>query len=131
MKNSLVSAPADVPRFLMNSVSGFVDSPEYQRLDRISQSVPGLVVGQLGILLRRLQAEALTSKTTSVALRESYDALEVLASSPSREVQNLVVVDVLEHLHATPEVFEAILKNMGPATGELYREWVEPQDHTT
>lgn len=124
------TTPADVPRFLMESLPVFVDSPELERLDEELRSIPGLVVGQVTILLRRLQSESTSGKGASSALqdqlREISSALEVLARSSSPEVQNLVVVEVLEHLHATPEELQAILTRFGPSTRGLYVQWIDP-----
>ena len=128
------TTPADVPKFLMESVSALRDSPEFQRLDEVSWLVPGLVLGQLTILLRRLQSEVINGQNAAPAvqdqLREIFLAFEVLARSPSRELQNLVVVEVLEHLHGPPDVRRAILASLGRSTRELYIKWVDPDFET-
>jgi hypothetical protein len=116
-----------VPAFLLTSVEGFSDSPEYQRLEPDARQVPGLVVGQLGIWLRSLQSEALKDPTdTRVArrLQLTYHALEVLARSEVKEIQNAVVVEVLEHLHGSSELVCAITAGFLAETRRLYREWV-------
>jgi hypothetical protein len=130
MKERLLTSPEDVPIFLVKSVSGFADSPEYERLDETSRSIAGLVTGQLGIMLVRLQSEALRRTPTAEAdatLRDSYRAIDYLASSPSPEVQNLVVVEVLEQIDGPKEVRDAIVDQFGSATRQLYRRWVKPQ----
>jgi len=121
---------ADVPAFLAKAVTSFTDSPEYRQLDESSQSVPGLVVGQLGKMLQRLQTEASERQPTievTTTLGEAYSALEVLSSAPAPAVQNLVVVEVLEHLHVSEDVRDSIVANLGERTQQLYRQWVSPR----
>ena len=130
MTQKVPSGPSEVPSFLTKSVPGFRASAEFNRLDDASRRVPGLILGQLTIYLRRLQTELIHRQigadVARAELQDIYSALEALARSPSNDVQNLLVVDVLEHLHGSSEIREAILSSLGPSTRDLYAKWVEP-----
>ncbi len=121
---------AGVPAFILSAVSGFQNSAEYLRLDVELRTVPGLVLGQLTILLRRLQTEALerpsANRETAQTLDQAAEALEALAASGNHEIQNLVIVECLEHLHGAPRMREALWRRFGPATRALYLAWVDP-----
>jgi hypothetical protein len=120
----------DVPQFVIDSVPAFTGSQEFENLDPDLRSVPGLVVGQLTLLLVRLQTEAIRGPHSSQDIRETlqdiYATVEALASSPNANVQNIVIVEVLEHLHLDPNALQALLTAFGPHTRSLYTEWVSP-----
>ncbi len=57
MKIPAPTTSSEVPAFFLGTVRGFKDHAEFHRLDGPSRAVPGLVVGQLTVFLRRLEAK--------------------------------------------------------------------------
>ena len=118
---------SEVPEFLLGSAVGFSDSPEFLRLEPGLRHVPGLVMGQLTIWIRRLQAELLTrpeDPQVAQSLEQALLAVDAMSATTNPEIQNLVVVEVLEHLHGPPSLVDALVGRFGVATRALYARWV-------
>ena len=122
----LPSAYSALPEFLLRTVPGFADSPEYQRVAE-HRDLPGVVVGALRPFLVRLETASQTGKLAAdeaMSLEGAYQAIEAMASANDPNVQNAVVVEIFEHLHAAPRVVEAIRGNLHPESQALYSRWI-------
>lgn len=116
----------NLPRAALE-IPGFGESPEYLSLGEKLRSVPGLVLGQLGFYLSRLQAETLQGKVltgTARALELGFRFLEQLSASGDAELENLVVVEILEPRHEDADVYSAFLGRLGPASKALHERWI-------
>jgi hypothetical protein len=120
---STVMQESDIPKFLVDRISGFSSSPEYESVDRELRHLPGIVVGQFKNYVLRLEATQDASYRGLNELAECYDAIEVLASSSEPTIRNWVVVDVFEHLWCPDDVRDRFVKNLGPASRSLLAKW--------
>ena len=110
----------------MRTVPGFRDSPEYQLVAE-HHDLPGVIVGALTPFLVRLETtsqEGTLDAKEAASLDGTYRAIEALAASGDPDVENAVVVEIFEHLHASPRILAAIRGALRPASSALYARWV-------
>jgi hypothetical protein len=116
-----------LPDFLVRSVPGFEESPEFARV-REFRELPGVVVGALTPFLLRLEAtsqKGMLDAGAADSLEGLYRAIEAMASSDDLEVQNALVVEVFEHLHGSRSVVARIENKLHPRSRALYSRWTD------
>lgn len=116
-----------VPEFLALELPGFPSSEEFQRLDAKLRNTPGLVCGAFKDYLVRLQEAEVNDKINAQDVAEldrAYDAIEKLACSADPEVENVVVVEILEHLWCSEATLARIKQRLKPKSLALYNRWV-------
>ena len=115
-----------LPEFLVRTVPGFEDSPEYQLVAE-HRDLPGVIVGALTPFLVRLETasqERTLDAEEAASLDGTYEAIEAMAASDDPDVENAVVVEIFEHLHAPARIQAAIRGALRPASRALYARWV-------
>ena len=112
-----------VPDLLLEEAPGFRGSDEYARLHPSDHELPSVVVGAFMQYVERLHDEAGAAEP---ALAETYRAMERLATSHDPEVENVLIVDVFEHLNLPEAVLDQFLSRLGPASRALYDRWIDP-----
>lgn len=119
-----------LPDFLLTSIPGFRESPEFATV-ATDVDLPGVIVGAAKNYLVRLEDEDGRGKlgaTGRDSLEAAYAALEAMATSNDANVENSVVVDALMYLNC-PEVTRGrIVKRLGPSTRALYNQWVAGEE---
>jgi hypothetical protein len=115
-----------LPAFLLTSIPGFRESPEFATV-AANIDLPGVIVGAAKNYLVRLEDEEGRGKldaTGRSSLDAAYAAFEAMATSNDVNVENSVIVDALMYLNCPEATKRRIVKRLGPSTRALYNRWV-------
>ena len=118
----------EVPCFLEKAAPGFSRSEEFLGLEPEFKKIPGLVCGAFKDYLVRLQGLAEKGSAdpqTLVELEKAYEAIETLASSNDPNVENLVVVEIYEHLALSNGALIRFKQHLKTKSLNLYKQWIE------
>ena len=112
-----------IPSFLVERVSGFRESAEYQALRPYELEIPGVVCGAFAGFLSRIHQEegsGARAKITPIA-ESAHQALEDMASVA--EVVVYLTDEVFENLDLTPKAECEFKQHLGPNARVLYDQW--------
>jgi hypothetical protein len=115
----------ELPQTLLQSVSGFRDSPEFQKIAEFV-NLPGIVSASLGRYIARLEREEDIGKVDpqrKERLESAYAALEGMAKSPDSEVVNALCVEILWYLSDGSPLWEKIESKLKPECKNVLRDW--------
>ena len=116
-----------VPNLLLEAAPGFSQSVEFRALTEREQRAPGLVCAAFTNYFLRLQEAPLRGEggeSEPAALEQCYAAIERLASSSDPAVNNLVVVEVFEHIPGPVALESEIKSRLKPRSLALHNRWV-------
>jgi len=116
----------EISTLLVSTVSGFGESPEYQKLAEYERDISGVVVGAFAQYLCRLHERKQAGENNEdldSAITSAHNAIEEMASSSESAILELVTDEIYENLECNTEVLEKIREHLNPASLALYERW--------
>ena len=112
-----------VPSTIVDGVSGFVDSPEYQALTEFEKRIPGVVCSAFARYIvgaYRTRHEEERASAPAAAIASSHSVLEQLASSPETAVESLVTDEIFEFFERDAGIALKVAADLRPRAKALY-----------
>lgn len=114
----------ELPELLGAEIPGFQASPELA-LVADDLDLPGVIVAAVSRYLVRLEQSG-GMELDGDPRNAIYKVFERMATSPDREVQNALQVEVFENLDPSRSVTRRILSRLGPEASALWAAWADP-----
>lgn len=115
----------NVPHLIIRRIPEFLESPEFESLSLKWRILPGIVCGALGKFLVRTFSASLPEGKPEDLIARLFLLLEEMASDHDSQVQNLVVVEIFEHLDCDEDTLQAIIVGLFPKSKSLYNKYIE------